>query len=435
MKLKKPEERTGKTACTALQEVLQPRFALILLEGWLQRGGPGLAFRITVFRGGKPAAHLSWSGRRDRIPAAVVGEMSRLLSGAARATSLVVGVGSGWRWVIESVRPEAAISGKAVDLRRAAAALFPGLSPAAALPVLAERLGVAGYGLEQEPGGSLAEDVLWRVLAEADRRLMSVSSLAEAAAGAAAGPQPEKYDFAFEELRRIPASPGVYIFRDREDRVLYVGKSANLARRFREYFTRRWNPPEKLRVIWDRIARFSVLPAGSELEALLLEQRTIAELHPQLNVMRRISERPGRYGAPPLPVAVLERSVCPDAVEVFFLGRGRAFQVRFFPGRRPPVGLLRVIRWVQGKGGAVRRTRAVRDWGAVGEALGCRYFGAHCGRLHWLEVEGGVSAAEMAERLRAAAQAMLAGAPPGPYRDLTSGRPPRSAASRLPPGG
>ena len=78
--------------------------------------------------------------------------------------------------------------------------------------------------------------------------------------------------------RHAPATAGVYILKDAEGVPLYVGKAANLRRRLRAHFAdRRWRglKPELSRVVdaeW--------IEVGSELEALLREAETIAELAP-----------------------------------------------------------------------------------------------------------------------------------------------------------
>src|SRR6266446_2177858 len=93
-----------------------------------------------------------------------------------------------------------------------------------------------------------------------------------------------------EEWRRIgervcadaPSAPGVYVLRDDNGRVLYVGKAVNLRRRLRAHFSaRRWRA---LKPALARAATAEWREVGSELEALLREAATIAELRPTVNV-------------------------------------------------------------------------------------------------------------------------------------------------------
>lgn len=86
------------------------------------------------------------------------------------------------------------------------------------------------------------------------------------------------------ETRGLPRAPGVYFFYGLDDRLLYVGKAKCVRERVRWYFadtTLRRSP--KLRRLLAEITRLEVEECGSELEALLLERRLIAERQPILN--------------------------------------------------------------------------------------------------------------------------------------------------------
>ena len=87
-----------------------------------------------------------------------------------------------------------------------------------------------------------------------------------------------------EQARQLPRTPGVYFFHGHNDRLLYIGKSKSLRDRVRSYFadTKQKRPP-KLRRLLAEIERMHVRHCGSELEALLLERKLIAELRPLLN--------------------------------------------------------------------------------------------------------------------------------------------------------
>jgi excinuclease UvrABC nuclease subunit len=84
--------------------------------------------------------------------------------------------------------------------------------------------------------------------------------------------------------RTLPRTPGVYFFYGLNDRLLYIGKAKCLRERVRSYFaetsTRR---PPKLRRLLAEIKRLEWQECGSELEALLVERRLIAERLPILN--------------------------------------------------------------------------------------------------------------------------------------------------------
>ncbi len=81
--------------------------------------------------------------------------------------------------------------------------------------------------------------------------------------------------------RTLPRTPGVYFFHGFDDRLLYIGKAKCLRERVRSYFgeTSLKRPP-KLRRLLAEITRLEWYECGSELEALLLERRLIAERKP-----------------------------------------------------------------------------------------------------------------------------------------------------------
>ena len=89
------------------------------------------------------------------------------------------------------------------------------------------------------------------------------------------------------ELRRLPQGPGVYLFRDARDEILYVGKAKSLRARVRSYF----NQGADLRLGIDRmvarIRRIEVIVTQSEAEALHLEQNLVKRHRPPFNVRLR----------------------------------------------------------------------------------------------------------------------------------------------------
>jgi excinuclease ABC subunit C len=91
---------------------------------------------------------------------------------------------------------------------------------------------------------------------------------------------------AFEErLRRIPEAPGVYLWKDAQGKLLYVGKSKRLRDRMRSYFGAPRGLNDKTRRLVSRIADFDIIVTQSELEALLLEMNLIKQHRPQYNIL------------------------------------------------------------------------------------------------------------------------------------------------------
>lgn len=115
-----------------------------------------------------------------------------------------------------------------------------------------------------------------------------------------------RYAFSAEDLKAIPALPGVYRFLDREGRVIYVGKARNLRLRVGTYFAATARGSAKGRAILDQVHSFRVEPVASELEAVLLEAALISEHRPPLNRQFEVHERPAPYG-PRLNLVVVLR--------------------------------------------------------------------------------------------------------------------------------
>ena len=111
------------------------------------------------------------------------------------------------------------------------------------------------------------------------------------------GPQnsPENADFAAsdaqkkrierlsEKARALPACPGVYLLKDQEGRVLYVGKATNLPNRVSTYFQASADEGPRKQAMLGLIEDFEVITCDGEWEALLMEARLIKDIRPRFN--------------------------------------------------------------------------------------------------------------------------------------------------------
>ena len=88
-----------------------------------------------------------------------------------------------------------------------------------------------------------------------------------------------------EELKKLPAQPGVYIMHDARDAIIYVGKAISLKNRVRQYFQSSREKTAKIEQMVSKIARFEYIITDSELEALVLECNLIKEHRPKYNTM------------------------------------------------------------------------------------------------------------------------------------------------------
>lgn len=87
-----------------------------------------------------------------------------------------------------------------------------------------------------------------------------------------------------EELKKLPAKPGVYLMHDEKDAIIYVGKAISLRNRVRQYFQKRQRTPKIERMI-SQIDHFEYIITDSEVEALVLENNLIKEHRPKYNTM------------------------------------------------------------------------------------------------------------------------------------------------------
>jgi excinuclease ABC subunit C len=92
-------------------------------------------------------------------------------------------------------------------------------------------------------------------------------------------------------LDNLPTKAGVYIYKNEAGKVIYVGKAVNLRARVRSYFHDSAQQTHKIRHLVDEIADIEFIVAGSELEALLLENTLIKKHQPRYNVRLKDDKR------------------------------------------------------------------------------------------------------------------------------------------------
>lgn len=87
--------------------------------------------------------------------------------------------------------------------------------------------------------------------------------------------------------RTFPAQPGVYLMKDENGRVIYVGKAKSLKDRLASYYSQPLGYTRKMDGLLQNVKEIETRVLGSELEALLVESRLIKELQPTYNVQLR----------------------------------------------------------------------------------------------------------------------------------------------------
>jgi excinuclease ABC subunit C len=97
-----------------------------------------------------------------------------------------------------------------------------------------------------------------------------------------------KLDNLKEKVSEFPTEPGIYLWKDSKDRVLYIGKAKNIRSRVRSYFGGTDDPSKK--EMMRKVADVEYIETESEVDALLLENRLIKDIQPKYNVALKDSK-------------------------------------------------------------------------------------------------------------------------------------------------
>ncbi len=92
------------------------------------------------------------------------------------------------------------------------------------------------------------------------------------------------------DLSKIPSDPGCYTFKDKENRIIYIGKAKNLKKRVASYFQKK-DHDEKTKALVSNIADVEFFVTSNEVEALILENNLIKKHKPKYNIDLRESRR------------------------------------------------------------------------------------------------------------------------------------------------
>lgn len=185
-----------------------------------------------------------------------------------------------------------------VDTLALATRLIPGLRKPT-LRAVAERLGIPSATKNHHRAGSDARvtgSVALGLIEHArDAGFHSLDDLKAVARPATRRPK-ERMPRASSVVDRsllatIPKAPGVYLMRDANERVVYVGKAKNLRDRVASYFSQPLGYTRKMDGLIESLSRVQVEVVGSELEALLLESQLIRRYQPRYNTALRSHEQ------------------------------------------------------------------------------------------------------------------------------------------------
>ena len=86
-----------------------------------------------------------------------------------------------------------------------------------------------------------------------------------------------------EQAHALPDNPGVYMMKNKDDRIIYVGKAKNLKKRVSSYFLP--NRDAKTTALVEKIDHIDYIITGNEYEALVLENNLIKRHNPHYNIL------------------------------------------------------------------------------------------------------------------------------------------------------
>jgi excinuclease ABC subunit C len=122
-----------------------------------------------------------------------------------------------------------------------------------------------------------------------------------------------------EKIKSLPTDSGVYIHKNADGKIIYIGKAKNLKNRVRSYFQTSKNMDAKTRELVKRIADFEFIVVDSEVEALVLESNLIKLHKPRYNIMLKDDKQYPhiKVTKEPFPKAVITRKILKDGANYY----------------------------------------------------------------------------------------------------------------------
>jgi excinuclease ABC subunit C len=122
-----------------------------------------------------------------------------------------------------------------------------------------------------------------------------------------------------EKLKTLPTSAGIYLHKNADGKIIYVGKAKNLRNRVRQYFQSSRNQDAKTRQLVKRISDFEFIVVDNEVEALVLESNLIKKHKPRFNVLLKDDKQYPhlKLTNEPFPKLVITRKIERDGSSYF----------------------------------------------------------------------------------------------------------------------
>ncbi len=145
----------------------------------------------------------------------------------------------------------------------------------------------------------------------------------------------QNWDFTAADVAALPEVPGVYRFFDSDEQIQYIGKSTNLRRRVSDYFRPLGSNSSRRAMFLKTIHRLEVEPAGTELEALILESAQIRQQRPKWNVMVNLGAEESSFAFGEEEILFLVRRGDSGIFSMFALSGSRAATGKVDPNSDP----------------------------------------------------------------------------------------------------
>ncbi len=122
-----------------------------------------------------------------------------------------------------------------------------------------------------------------------------------------------------DKLKLVPTKPGVYLFRNDKDEIIYIGKAKNLRNRVRSYFQKNKYQTPKNQALIVRIADLEWIVVANEVEALLTEANLIKQHSPKYNISLKDDKSFPyiRITKEPYPLVFVTRKIVKDGSKYF----------------------------------------------------------------------------------------------------------------------
>ena len=90
-----------------------------------------------------------------------------------------------------------------------------------------------------------------------------------------------------QKLSQLPSSPGIYLYKSKDDEIIYIGKASVLKNRVRQYFQKSKFFDAKTKALIKEIYDVEWIETDSEIDALFLEAEMVKRYMPRYNIFLR----------------------------------------------------------------------------------------------------------------------------------------------------